>query len=277
MNIKPTDLVLEIGSGDKPKTRSDVLCDMLPDDDTQRGGIITLDRPFIAADGQYLPFADKAFDYIICCHVLEHAEDPKLFISELVRVGKRGYIESPTEVGERLYGWSYHKWLINLDPSGKIILKRKTGESNFGQLFHYLFSNDRDYARFHKRNHSLFLIQYEWAGEIDYEISDDYDTNLNNQLTLQGFSNLSEKYSLSQKIKNILPSWLVKKIKASIVKTHGRHKITLDDIMHLIVCPVCKGKLEWIYNNNSGECVNIICLDCDKSYDVSDGIPFLKP
>ena len=65
MNIKPGDLVLEIGSGDNPKPRSDVLCDRIPEDDTQRGGAIVLDRPFIAADGQYLPFADKSFNYII--------------------------------------------------------------------------------------------------------------------------------------------------------------------------------------------------------------------
>ncbi|MBD3181209.1 methyltransferase domain-containing protein [Candidatus Poribacteria bacterium] len=277
MNIKSTDLVLEIGSGDNPKTRSDVLCDMLPDDDTQRGGVITLDRPFVAADGQYLPFADKSFDYIICCHVLEHAEDPEMFISELVRVGKRGYIESPTEVGERLYGWPYHKWLINLDSSGKIILKRKLRESDFGQVFHYLFSNDRNYARFHRRNHRLFLIQYEWVDEIDYEISDDYYTDLKDQFTLRELANPSESYSLSQRIKNILPKWLVKKLKSSITRTHGRHKVTLDDIIHLIVCPVCKGSLEWIYNDNSGECISVLCLECDRNYKVRNGIPFLMP
>ena len=40
--------------------------------------------------GQFLPFSDKAFDYVICSHVLEHVEDPDLLISELMRVSNTG-------------------------------------------------------------------------------------------------------------------------------------------------------------------------------------------
>ena len=70
MNIRPTDFVLEIGSGHNPKARSDVLCDKFIDDDLQRGGGIVTDRSMIEADGQYLPFVDSSFDYVICSHVL---------------------------------------------------------------------------------------------------------------------------------------------------------------------------------------------------------------
>ncbi|MFQ6044045.1 MAG: class I SAM-dependent methyltransferase, partial [Candidatus Poribacteria bacterium] len=93
-HIDPADFVLEIGSGHDPKTRSDVLCDKFIDDDIQRGGKIITDRPIVAADGQYLPFADKSFDYIICSHILEHVENPALLLNELMRVGYRGYIET---------------------------------------------------------------------------------------------------------------------------------------------------------------------------------------
>jgi len=96
MNIKPDDFILEIGSGHNPKTRSDVLCDKLPEDDMERGGKIVLDRPFVAADGQHLPFADKSFDYIICCQVLEHADDPSLFISELMPSAKQALLKFRT-------------------------------------------------------------------------------------------------------------------------------------------------------------------------------------
>ena len=100
MNIRSDDFVLEIGSGHNPKARSDVLCDKFIGDDEQRGGAIVTDRPMVEADGQFLPFADRVFDYVICSHVLEHVEDPRQFISELTRVAYRGYIETPSEIGE---------------------------------------------------------------------------------------------------------------------------------------------------------------------------------
>lgn len=36
MNIKLNDLVLEVGSGDKPYPRADVLLDKLPEDSSER-------------------------------------------------------------------------------------------------------------------------------------------------------------------------------------------------------------------------------------------------
>jgi SAM-dependent methyltransferase len=264
MNIKPDDFVLEIGSGHNPKPRSDVLCDKLPEDDTQRGGKIVRDRPFVAADGQCLPFADKSFDYIICCHVLEHADDPSLFLSELMRVGKAGYIETPTEIGEKLYGWEYHKWLFKLDDSGKLILKRKAEKSKFGQLFHQLFLTDPDYARFHDKNHNLFLIQCEWSEKIDYEIVEndaeliDLDNIENVNVLLKGKPHPSAFNS----IKHLMPAWLRQWV------LQGRSKKTLEDIKNIIVCPSCKSRLAWDENS-------IICNSCSRKYPIRNGIPFL--
>lgn len=270
MNIRPDDLVLEIGSGDNPKPRSDVLCDKIPEDDTQRGGKIVLDRPFLAADGQYLPFADKSFDYIICCHVLEHAEDPALFLSELMRVGKGGYIETPTEIGERLYGWPYHRWLINLDSSDKLILKRKTEEGAFGQLFHYLFDTNRNYARFHNQNHRLFLIQYEWFGKIDYEIVEPESVliDLSTEENVEKLLADSPEISISSLAKGLVPSWVRRWLKTIAVK--GKNRRSLQDIKGIIVCPVCKGNLQW-------HDISISCQSCGREYPIRNGIPFLLP
>ena len=268
MNIRPGDLVLEIGSGDNPRPRSDVLCDKIPADDTQRGGAIVLDRPFIAADGQCLPFADKSFDYIICCHVLEHAEDPALFISELVRVGHGGYIETPTEIGERLYGWPYHKWFIHLDDSGKLVFKRKIEEGSFGRLFHHLFATDPAYARFHHQNHSIFLIQYQWSGKIDYEIvePDSVLMDLNGQESVERLLEKRAKPGIAATIKQLMPARVRRKMKSGIAKGKGRHKKTLEDVKSIIVCPVCKGQVQW--HDES-----ISCQDCSRVYPIRNGIP----
>jgi SAM-dependent methyltransferase len=269
MNIKNSDLVLEIGSGHNPKPRSDVLCDKLPEDDAQRGGKIVHDRPFIAADGQYLPFADKSFDYIISCHVLEHAENPALFLSELMRVGKAGYIETPTEIGEKLYGWEYHKWVFKSD-SDKLIIKKKTNDSQFGQLFHHLYTTDHNYAQFHTTHHNLFLIQYEWSGKIDYDIVESSNDliDLNNIDVVKSLVDKQASAGVSGTIKSLVPSSLRQLAKGAIVKSQGRSRKTLKDIQNIIVCPKCKNQVQWHEDF-------ISCLNCNSTYPICDGIPYL--
>jgi ubiquinone/menaquinone biosynthesis C-methylase UbiE len=68
----------------------------------------------VVADIARLPFADKSFDYVYCSHVLEHADDPLAVCRELVRIGKRGYIETPTLAKDALFAWhdSPHKWHV---------------------------------------------------------------------------------------------------------------------------------------------------------------------
>jgi len=269
-HIDPTDFVLEIGSGHDPKTRSDVLCDKFIDDDIQRGGKIVTDRPIVAADGQYLPFADKSFDYIICSHVLEHAENPELLLNELMRVGYRGYIETPTEIAERLYGWPYHNWIVNL-VEGKLLIQKKVCDNQFGQLFHCLATHDKDFARFHSRYHQLFLVQYEWNRKIDYEIlpPDPSPLDLGSVETAESMIHQALRESLvnslKAKIKNSLPQGIKTKIKSMIVKQKKSPKRELHKI---VVCPVCKGEVEWLEKE-------ILCRRCDISYPIRNGIPYL--
>jgi len=60
--------VLEVGAGDSPSPRSDILVDFALEARERQGGRIRRDdRPLVLARGEALPFRDKAFDYAIAC------------------------------------------------------------------------------------------------------------------------------------------------------------------------------------------------------------------
>src|SRR5690606_1509140 len=78
-------------------------------------------QKFIQADGESLPFEDNEFDYVICNHVLEHVDNPEKFLNELARVAKKGYIETPSLIGEHLHPKESHRWVI-LEIDDKLVL-----------------------------------------------------------------------------------------------------------------------------------------------------------
>src|SRR5450759_1474081 len=47
-------------------------------------------------DHQPWPYKDKEFDFVICSHLLEDVRDPLWVCAEIQRVGKAGYIETPS-------------------------------------------------------------------------------------------------------------------------------------------------------------------------------------
>lgn len=269
MNIRADDFVLEIGSGHNPNVRSDVLCDKFIDDDEQRGGMIVTDRPMVEADGQYLPFVDGAFDYVICMHVLEHVEDPDLLLSEMMRVASRGYIETPSEIGERIYGWHYHNWVVN-QINGHLVLHKNPKRAEFGQLFHTLAAQDRYWKKFHIMHHDLFLVQYEWNGEIDYKILRATESPLNlscpqtikRLLTFDLSEQTHKEFWLM--LKSVVPRGIVSRAKSLFARNRiGRPTKSLKEI---IICPKCKEDVIWDEDQ-------IVCKNCDKSFPIVDGIP----
>jgi SAM-dependent methyltransferase len=124
--ITHTDVVLDVGSGPGPNLRSNVLCDKFPWDGSERHGhSIRLDRPFVMGDVECLPFADGAFDFAICSHVLEHVENPERAVAELERVARRGYIETPSASWEKLAGFDFHRWMVSRDGDRLVFVAKR--------------------------------------------------------------------------------------------------------------------------------------------------------
>ena len=185
LNPPKTGLVLEIGSGDNPNPRSDVLVDrFLGSDNRERGGDLVVDRPFVVADAHHLPFKDGAFAYSICSHILEHMDDPEQFARELRRTSAAGYIQSPSEIAERLFHWSFHRWYVNL-VGETLVLHPKEPAEPFGELFDYLYEYNPAYYFFQRSMPDLFWVELEWHGNLSIEVRDESPLQLRDPETLR--------------------------------------------------------------------------------------------
>ncbi len=180
LHIKPKDFVLEVGSGNRPRRRSNILCDKFIEDNTERSSqenIVIDHRPFVVADGLALPFKDKSFDYVVTSHILEHVEDPHKFVAELTRVAAAGYIETPSELGEKIFGWPFHRWILRLEGE-TIVMRPRTQEPLFGDFFHRMYAEDSLFAEFVDSHMKDFYVQYEWRGTIPLRIEHDSSSSV---------------------------------------------------------------------------------------------------
>ncbi len=173
LSIKKKDRVLEVGSGHNPTRRADVIMEKFLYSNYHRSGNIRIfpHQYFINADAEKMPFKDKEFDYVICNHVLEHAEDPVMFVDELQRVAVRGYIEVPSFVGESLFPKKSHKWVC-LEIDGKLVLYEKSRlpeiYPDYGTTFlDYLPYKSLALRIFYYSYHQAYTVRYEWKDSID--------------------------------------------------------------------------------------------------------------
>jgi uncharacterized protein YbaR (Trm112 family)/SAM-dependent methyltransferase len=272
MKIGPNDLVLDVGSGHNPNPRSDVLCDRYIEDDTERGGSIRVDRPLIVADGHNLPFKDKAFDYVIASHIIEHMDDPARFCSELQRVSRRGFIASPTEIAEHTFYWSFHKWYVN-KIGNKLVLHPKVNVPNvFGDLFHYMYEYNPWFARFHRSVPDMFWMEYEWDDTIQIEIRDRSPLNFTDPRALKKMvvpkespvtsfkrtaTTLADEF-LPQSAKNLVT-------KARRQKRTPARKVNLESIL---ACPACTGDVKMLRDA-------VKCERCGRVYPIEKGFPMM--
>jgi methyltransferase family protein len=175
--LAPDELVLDVGAWGRPFTRADWVIDLMP---YESRGLYGRDGPeperFSAetwvsrdiCDRAPWPFEDGQFDFVICSHTLEDVRDPIWVCSEIVRVGKAGYVEVPSRLEEQSYGfqgpwagWGHHHWLIDVE------------ENAIGFVFkhHVLHSRASDHfpAGFREELSDEQRVQtLWWEGSFDY-------------------------------------------------------------------------------------------------------------
>src|SRR5512145_2918197 len=76
-DLRPGDMVVDIGSGGDPFPHATVLVERFLDPSRRRAaGLQRAGKPIVMADIHALPFPDQSFEFVYCSHVLEHVEDP---------------------------------------------------------------------------------------------------------------------------------------------------------------------------------------------------------
>jgi len=136
--IKGEDLVLDVGGGLNPLSRADYVLDFLPWEFGEKIEPKFRDiwpEPYFTKEKwiqhdifsrEKWPFEDKQFDFVYCSHTLEDIRDPIGVCQEIIRIGKAGYIETPSRIIEsikgiertRYCGYYHHRWLCEINQNG---------------------------------------------------------------------------------------------------------------------------------------------------------------
>lgn len=166
---KKNDLVIDIGGGDKPFWRADVVLDKSSLGNEQRYssfGVIRNIGFYIDSDITKTPFQNKTFDFSFCSHVLEHVQRPDLAIKEIIRISKGGYLEVPNGIMEMIYPYQSHLWFV-FKVRDELIFIRKSKK-----IHQVLSVANSGYIYLAKLVKTPFINFY-WKGTIKYKIIDE--------------------------------------------------------------------------------------------------------
>jgi hypothetical protein len=158
--LKPSDVVLDIGGWAHPFNRADYVMDAEPygtrgyynrtfarsNPLPPLGGAVEyftrdtwIQRDI--CDKTPFPFSNKSIDFVICSHTLEDVRDPLWVCSEMIRIAKAGYIEVPSRQWETcrghepgIAGLSHHRWLIEIKDNTVLFLQK------FHQIHNWQYS-----------------------------------------------------------------------------------------------------------------------------------------
>jgi uncharacterized protein YbaR (Trm112 family) len=237
-------LVVEVGGGQSPHPRTELVIEKYVADDFERPGgeSFSFSKPLIVGDGHRLPLATGSAAYVIASHVLEHATDPAEFASELARVGAAGFVQVPSRESELTYGWPFHSWLIDRDEDVLVFTARRKGQTApVGALHHELYASTALARLAFELQRTTWHHSVEWCGELSVRVA--------------GISSAPEKTASFD-------------LEATIKTLEAADMPPLPpNARAALACPVCRSSIEL---KESATCVS-----CGRKYPVANGVPIL--
>lgn len=254
-------LVLEVGSGGNPYPRANVLLDGFEDSSERIEKKLVRDRPFVFGLCEKLPFRDKVFDFVICSHVLEHTDDPVGFLSELQRVAKAGYIETPDGFFERINPYTYHRLEITTENHKLLIKKKKKWKDDpeVVDLYERKLKKDCSFQYYIRTFPDSFYVRFYWEDEIEYHI-----VNPKDSASWSYPKEINTSSPTINKLKDVLRSACLFFFKTIFSQNRRNATINLVELLHCVKC-----------NNDKlikdGD--TILCNKCQQRYFIVDGVP----
>lgn len=255
--VGPQALVLEVGSGGNPYPRANVLLDAYEATRERHWVPLVADRPTVLGYVENLPFQDQAFDFVIASHVLEHSTHPELFLGELQRVARAGYIEVPDAFMERVNPYRDHRLEITVRDA-RLVIRKKPGwrsDSELVELYEHR-AKPLVAGRLIPAHPFDFHVRHYWESSIAFEVLNP-DTDASWQPPAGGVAD-GPAGGWRRAFQGILRSLLSQRSR--------NRRINLQSLLR---CPSCR--------NGSILQQKLQCQACGTSYESRHGIPLLYP
>jgi hypothetical protein len=210
--LGPSDIVLDIGGWARPFNRANYVLDAEP---YETRGFYGASRPAQGGKVEHFtretwiqrdicnrdpfPFADKEINFVVCSHTLEDIRDPLWVCSEMVRIGRAGYIEVPSRLAESCrgiergqVGWSHHRWLVDVtNGSLRFLMKYHMIHS------HWRFSFPRHF--WHSVPEECKVSWLFWQDSFQYS-----------EVTLHGIETIAAELEQFVRRSRPYPEWLMR-------------------------------------------------------------------
>lgn len=173
--INDSDRVLDIGGGSNPFLKATVVTEPYLENRTHRSGsAIKPDIDYVQCFAEKLPFANKFFDFAISRQVFEHVNYPKDACDEMMRVAKRGFIETPQKNFELIFGPNpSHNWFVSVVDNTLVFERRMFVRHPFRHLgMSAIPSSLEGQILIHWELKNVTNVQYYWEDSFQYEIID---------------------------------------------------------------------------------------------------------
>lgn len=253
-------LVLEVGSGGNPYFRSNVLLDAFEVTRQRHWAPLVADRPTMLGAVERLPFRDKSFDFVIASHVLEHSADPEVFLSELQRVARAGYIEVPDAFMERLNPYRDHRLEIAVR-DGTLIIRKKAFWQADAELAELYEANAKKYIAGEAipKHPFAFHVRYYWRGTIQARVlNPEVDANWEAPPGTQSVPTTNFRARVNARVLTLA--------RALMSQRSRNRTLKLDS---LLACPSCRS-----VDLDVGKSL-IHCRGCAADYPVRNGLPVM--
>ncbi len=212
-NIQPGQKVLDIGSGHHPLKMATHLADVAVEDDNYgRAGVpfkYLDNKPVYECNVEKMPFGDKEFDFVYCSHVLEHAANPDRACNELMRIAKRGYIETPAPHKDMMMDTaklSNHLWAVELRESTLVFTQYSKEQaqglgSNILLEMHCSPQTEREkaFSALIYLRPELFNTMLLWNDSFEFQITR-LDTDSIKENSVENFQNTRDDKNLAKEI-----------------------------------------------------------------------------